>query len=82
MWLDNDIKSSSTDKTAEMVSIFQGCEDMGNNHYARGKLSPMDRITSAMQIVADLLTPTRQCTNVAVFSTLPLPANESVPLLE
>jgi hypothetical protein len=28
--------------------------------YARGKESPKDRITSAMQIVADRETPTRQ----------------------
>lgn len=33
----------------------------------------MDAITSAIQIVADLETPTRQCTKVALASHLPLP---------
>jgi hypothetical protein len=34
--------------------------------YARGKERWSDRITSAMQIVAERETPTRQCTRVAV----------------
>lgn len=34
--------------------------------YARGNDKPSSFITSAMQIVADLETPTRQCTSVAV----------------
>ena len=34
--------------------------------YARGNDKPSSCITSAMQIVADLDTPTRQCTSVLV----------------
>ena len=34
--------------------------------YARGNDRPISFITSAMQIVADLDTPTRQCTRVFV----------------
>jgi len=40
--------------------------------YARGKESPRDAITSAIQIVADRETPTRQWTSVAVGAVLPL----------
>lgn len=39
--------------------------------YARGNESPKERITSAIQIVADLETPTRQWTSVAVPFALP-----------
>lgn len=35
-------------------------------------------ITSAMQIVADRLTPTRQCTRVAPPSVLPRPTKKNV----
>lgn len=41
-------------------------------HYARGKDMPSEAITSAMQIVADRETPTRQCTRVAVSSVFPV----------
>jgi hypothetical protein len=34
--------------------------------YARGKVKPCSFITSAMQMVAERETPTRQCTSVAV----------------
>lgn len=34
--------------------------------YARGKVKPSSFITSAMQMVAERETPTRQCTSVAV----------------
>lgn len=34
--------------------------------YARGKVRPSSFMTSAMQIVAERETPTRQCTKVAV----------------
>lgn len=34
--------------------------------YARGKVKPSSFITSAIQIVAERETPTRQCTSVAV----------------
>jgi len=40
--------------------------------YARGKERPRVRMTSAMQIVADRDTPTRQCTSVAVLFAFPL----------
>ena len=43
--------------------------------YARGNDSPKERITSAMQIVADLETPTRQWTSVAVPFALPRSKN-------
>ncbi len=39
--------------------------------YARGNESPKERITSAIQMVADLETPTRQWTSVAVPFSLP-----------
>lgn len=39
--------------------------------YARGKERLWLRITSAMQIVAERETPTRQCTSVAVFMVFP-----------
>ena len=37
-------------------------------------------MTSAMQIVADLETPTRQWTRVAVFSCLPLSVTNNVSI--
>ena len=40
-------------------------------YYARGKEYFNEDMTSAMQIVADLETPTRQWTNVADLSALP-----------
>ena len=43
-------------------------------YYALGKDSPSDAMTSAIQMVADLETPTRQCTRVAVESDFPFPA--------
>jgi hypothetical protein len=45
--------------------------------YARGNDRPNDLITSAIQIVAERDTPTRQCTNVAVLFARPL-SNEKV----
>jgi hypothetical protein len=43
--------------------------------YARGNENPIDRITSAMQMVALRETPTRQWTSVAVLFALPLSGN-------
>lgn len=42
-------------------------------YYALGKDRPKEAMTSAMQIVADRETPTRQCTSVAAPSYFPLP---------
>jgi hypothetical protein len=44
---------------------------LGWTYYARGNESRDEDMTSAMQMVADLETPTRQCTNVAIPSDLP-----------
>lgn len=60
MGLDNHIKPSSPDKTTDQI-ISIGIESRGElTHYALGKDSPRVAITSAIQIVADLETPTRQ----------------------
>lgn len=40
-------------------------EGKSKTYYALGKLRPISFMTSAMQMVADLLTPTLQCTRVA-----------------
>lgn len=42
-------------------------------HYARGKDISSDDMTSAMHMVADRETPTRQWTKVAFPSTFPFP---------
>lgn len=44
--------------------------------YARGNDKPSSFMTSAIQMVADLDTPTRQCTSVLVPSRRPLSACE------
>lgn len=46
-------------------------------HYALGNERPKDAITSAIQMVADLETPTRQWTKVAVLSTFPFPMQQN-----
>lgn len=48
---------------------------MGCRYYARGKDISSEAITSAMHIVADRETPTRQCTSVAVPSRFPAARN-------
>lgn len=45
-------------------SNVPGNVQIRGTHYARGRDRPSDRITSAMQIVAERDTPTRQCTSV------------------
>lgn len=45
--------------------------EMERTYYARGKDMRSETMTSAMQIVADRETPTRQCTRVAVPSNFP-----------
>lgn len=47
--------------------------------YARGKDKPSSFITSAMQMVADRETPTRQCTRVAVPFLRPCSGIVSMP---
>lgn len=47
-------------------------------YYALGNERPMAFMTSAMQMVADLETPTRQCTSVAVPSFSPFSVTISV----
>lgn len=42
-----------------------------STYYARGKDKPSSFMTSAMQMVADRETPTRQCTSVAPASNFP-----------
>ncbi len=63
MGLDNDIEPTSThEATSNEVSILH--LDLyparAKSYYARGKLRPFLAMTSAMQMVADRLTPTRQ----------------------
>lgn len=59
-----------TKQLLKSVNVLDSC--VGFAYYARGKESPSSFITSAMQIVADLETPTRQCTRVAPPSALPV----------
>lgn len=72
MWLNDDIQTPRSNKTTLRVisrSMLVGSEDF--TYYARGNERPIEDMTSAMQIVADRDTPTRQCTKVAVSSSLP-----------
>ena len=64
--LDNDIQAACAYKTAiHRISIFWFiCVVRRETHYARGRESPSALITSAMQIVAERETPTRQWTSV------------------
>lgn len=55
-----------------LVLSFINDESAGT-HYARGNVRSKEAITSAMQIVADLETPTRQWTRVALLSDFPFP---------
>jgi hypothetical protein len=61
MGLDDDVQTSSADKAAMTeVSKANVKPDSGTTHYARGKLRSRCFITSAMHIVAERDTPTRQ----------------------
>jgi hypothetical protein len=51
---------------------------MLGTYYALGKSRPKLDMTSAIQIVAERLTPTRQCTSVAVLSDLPRPSRITI----
>lgn len=55
------------------MRVWDPEEDVKKTHYALGNERPREAITSAMQIVADLETPTRQWTKVAVLSDFPFP---------
>lgn len=69
----NNIKSSGTNVAADKVLRDKSSFGNEETYYARGKERLRDAITSAIQIVADLETPTRQCTKVAAPSHFPLP---------
>lgn len=74
MWLDNDIQSPCPNKTTDLVNglvMIFGFRILCEAYYALGKDRFIVFMTSAIHIVADLETPTRQCTNVAVPSNLP-----------
>ena len=72
MRLDNHVQTTSTHKTASLVvSISNLPQRRRAAYYARGKDIRNEDITSAMQMVADRDTPTRQWTRVAVPSSFP-----------
>lgn len=58
-----------------LVSLAWKCMGSGCRYYARGKDMSIEAITSAMHIVADRETPTRQCTSVAVPVRFPTAEN-------
>lgn len=63
-----------------LVSFLPSYEVGGETYYARGNDSFKEDMTSAMQMVADLETPTRQWTNVADLSALPASVKSSQSL--
>lgn len=58
-----------------LVRVAWKCMGIGFRYYARGKDMSSEAITSAMHIVADRETPTRQCTRVAVPARFPAAEN-------
>ena len=63
MWLNNHIEPSCPNKAAGsyvLATNQEGDHRKDQTHYARGKERFNDAITSAIQMVADLETPTRQ----------------------
>ena len=71
MRLNNNIKAPGSYETAvKIVSIWVHRSRI-ITYYALGKDKPSSFITSAMQMVAERETPTRQCTSVAVPSNFP-----------
>ena len=74
MWLNDNIESSCPNIAAGkyvLAANQNGDHRKDQTHYARGKERFNDAITSAIQMVADLETPTRQWTKVAVPSFFP-----------
>jgi hypothetical protein len=76
MGLDNHVEPPCANKTTvSLVSVIHHLlsphDELSETYYALGKDKLREAMTSAMQIVADLETPTRQCTKVAVPSNLP-----------
>lgn len=60
MWLYNNIEASSPYITAVIISGHKKYHKPTETHYARGRESLSALMTSAMQIVAERETPTRQ----------------------
>lgn len=60
MWLDNNIEASSPYITAAIISGCKKYHKIVGTHYARGRESFRALMTSAIQIVAERETPTRQ----------------------
>jgi hypothetical protein len=91
MRLDDNVQAAGADEAAEQNSVSESSknrdgvneggwvllynETRRETYYARGKLNPWEAMTSAMQIVAERETPTRQWTRVAVPSDLPRPTH-------
>jgi len=71
MWLDNYVQATSADVAALLCQLWLKMGELMATYYACGKERPCSFIISAIQIVADLETPTRQCTNVAVPALRP-----------
>lgn len=65
-------RRARTKQLEHNVNRFQDKQDLIVTYYARGKDKPSSFITSAMHIVADRDTPTRQWTRVAPPSAFPL----------
>lgn len=75
VWLDDNVQSSCSYKTAAdlLVTRLEGVDD--GAYYARGNERPISFITSAIHIVAERDTPTRQWTRVASPAALPASMN-------
>lgn len=71
MRLDDDVEPPCSDEAAWIRKRVSRYETESETYYARGKDRPSSFMTSAIHIVAERDTPTRQCTSVAVPSSLP-----------
>jgi hypothetical protein len=82
--LDDDVEAAGADVAAEVwgVSFRKGgakwVRSGRRTYYARGNERAREAMTSAMQIVAERETPTRQWTSVAVPFSLPFSATANV----
>lgn len=68
-------RRARTKQLHSLVNFARKCMGIGCRYYARGKDMSSDAITSAIHIVADRETPTRQCTSVAVPARFPTAEN-------
>lgn len=71
MGLDDNIEASCSYIATTIVSCYINHHYYKVTHYARGRESLSARITSAMQIVAERETPTRQWTRIGSFARRP-----------